>query len=391
MSKIQEEREAIFKQFKHMMGWPMRKVELSDDMMEGILSVSIGDYTEYILNWLIEHQWQSLLGKDVSNVDMTFALTVRDFDYMTKATYAYSKQVGLQAKGPWELKKDYIEIEAGRQVYEIPKGREINEVLWITPPTTDMALLANFGGFDMGFGGGNAQMGSNSGSGGGGMGGMGGNGGHYIAPAFDVLLSAQDFNLKNRMLRGDLVYKVTAGPDGKKLLHLISTPGSKMTFGGIGGGMGTSTGGGASSIGLRGCRVWYHYYDVEQGDLDECRNINPDIIKMPNEVPIGTLNFSEFNEPTKIFIRQLFVAEAKRALARVRGKFSGVVGPPEAERILDYDSLLSEGTQEKKGLLERLEERMVRLSTEKQLERGANEAENLNRHLKFRPLGFYYK
>ena len=386
----QEEKEKIFHEFKTMMGWPKRQVELDEDMMEALLGVSIGDYTEYILNWLIEHQWQSILGKDVDNLDMTFAMTVRDTDYMTKATYAYSKQVGLQTRGPWELKKDYIEIEAGRQVYEIPAGREVNEVLWLTPPTTDAALFANFGGFDMGFGGGFAQMGGNAAAGGG-FTGMGGNGGHYIAPAFDVLLSAQDFNLKNRLLRSDLVYKITAGPEGKKLLHLISTPGSKLSFGGMGAGMAVGGGFGPTSIGLKGCRVWYHYYDVEPGDLEECRKMNPDIIKMPNEVPLEKLSFEEFNAPTKIFIRQLFVAEAKRALARVWGKFGGIVGPPEAERTMTYESLLSEANEEKKALFERLEQRLDRLSTEKQYERAANEAEHLNRHLKYRPLGFFFK
>jgi hypothetical protein len=386
---IQDEKQKIFDQFKAMMGYPLRKVELEEDQMESILGVAIEDYTEYIQNWLIEHQWQGILGKEVDNTDMAFALTVRDIDYMTRATFAYSKQVGLQARGPWELKKDYIEIEAGRQVYEIPAGREVNEVLWITPPTTDAALFANFGGFDMGFGGGWAQMGAGANAGGN-FGGMGGNGGHYIAPAFDVLLAAQDFNLKNRMLRSELVYKITAGAEGTKLLHLISTPGSKLNFGGMGTGMGVGGPGGAG-IGLRGCKVWYHYYDTNPGNVDECRKQNPDIIRMPNEVPLDKLDFSDFNEPTKVFVRQLFVAHAKKALARVRGKFSGIVGPPGAERTMDYESLMSEGQDEQRELIERLSTRLERLSTEKQYERAANEAENLNRHLKYTPLKFYFK
>jgi hypothetical protein len=395
MSVLSEEKQKIFTQFKHLLGWPNRQVEISDEMMEGILSVAIGDYSEFVLNWLIEHQWQSILGKEVDNLDMAFAMSVRDVDYMTRATYAYSKQVGLQTRGPWELKKDYVEIEAGRQVYEIPAGREVNEVLWITPPTTDAALFANFGGFDIGFGGGFAQMGGNAAAGGG-FSGMGGNGGHYIAPAFDVLLAAQDFNLKNRMLRSDLVYKITAGPkdeEGRqtKLLHLISTPGSKLSFGGMGAGMHMGNGMSPTSIGLKGCRVWYHYYETTPENEDECKEMNSDIIKMPNEVPLGKLDFTTFNEPTKIFIRQLFVAEAKRTLGRVRGKFGGIVGPPEAQRTMDYESLLSEGNDEKKMLIERLEQRLDRLSTEKQYERAANEAEHRNKHLSYRPMGFYFK
>jgi hypothetical protein len=134
------------------------------------------------------------------------------FDFTTQYTYAYSKQVGLQTNGPWELKKDYVELEAGRQVYSIPAGRD-NEVLWITPPATSQALLANYGGIDSGFGGGMAQTGG-MGTGGGGQ-----RSGYYIAPAFDILLTAADMNLKNRIVRSELVYKITAGPNGTKLLH----------------------------------------------------------------------------------------------------------------------------------------------------------------------------
>ena len=382
MSVSNEDKERIYEQFRVSVGAPLRQIELTDDMLCVLLDISIEDYSQYVQEWLIEHQWQSLLGKDVNTTDMAFALSVRDFDYMTQYTYAYSKQVGLQARGPWELKKDYIDIEAGRQVYEIPAGREVNEVLWITPPTTRMALFANYAGIDYGFAGGFGQVGS-GGAGGAGMG-FGGNGGYYISPAYDILLTAADLNIKNRLLRSELVYKLTAGPNGTRLLHLLSVPGSKMSFG-------HGIGGAANTISLGGCQVWYHYYDTTGGDVEDCRAQNSDIIKLPNEVPLAKLDFSKFNEPTKVLIRQLFIAEAKRTLGRTRGKFGGIVGPPEAERTMDFDTLLSEGNEEKKAILERLDVRLDRLSSTKQLERGANESESLNKALKYRPLGFYIK
>ena len=72
------------------------------------------------------------------------------------------------------------------------------------------------------------------------------------------------------------------------------------------------------------------------------------------------------------------------------GKFGGVVGPPEAEGTMDYESLLNEGNEERKAILERLDARLIRLSSTSQLERAANEAEFLNRALKTHPLGFYF-
>jgi hypothetical protein len=376
-----DDKEKIFKQLKHSLGYPIRQIELTDEQLCTLLEISIEDYAQYVQEWLIEHQWQSLYGHNITTTDMAFALSVRGLDFVQQSTYAYSKQVGLQTNGPWELKKDYVKLEAGRQVYEIPAGREVNEVLWITPPATSMALLANYGGIDYGFGGGFAQTGLGTT---GGMGSGVGRSGYYIAPAFDTLLLAADMNLKNRIVRSDLVYKITAGPNGTKLLHLLSTPGSRLSFG-----AGIGYAGAGNSINLTGCQVWYCYYETNDANRDQCLLDNPDIIKMPNQVPLSKLDFSEFNEPTKTLIRQLFIAEGKRALGRTRGKFGGVVGPPDAERTMDYESLLTEGNEEKKAVLERLDARLVRLSSTSQLERSANEAEYLNRALKTHPLGIY--
>jgi len=377
MSVPSAERDELFLMFKHSMGAPIRQIEIEEEQLCTALNLAIQDYAMYVQDWLIENQWQSLYGRNITTIDMAFALSVRSLDYVQQSTYAYSKQVGLQANGPWELKKDYVELEAGRQVYQIPAGREVNEVLWITPPATSQALLANYGGIDYGFGGGFAQTG-----GGVGTGGPNGRMGYYIAPAFDILLTAADMNLKNRIVRSELVYKLTAGPNGTKLLHLLSTPGSKFSFG-------QGIGGVGSSINMTGCQVWYFYYDTNPDNTDACLKDNPDIIKMPNQVPMSKLDYTEFNEPTKTLIRQLFFAEAKKTLGRVRGKFGGIVGPPEAERTMDYETLISEGNGEKKIALERLEARLQRLTSTAQLERAAKEATDLNTALSYHPQGFW--
>jgi len=390
MAITEKDKDKIFTELRHSLGAPLRQIELIDEQLCTLITLAIEDYAQYVQEWLIEHQWQSVFGQSLDTTDMAFAMSVRSYDYVTQQTYAYSKQVGLQARGPWELKKDFVEVEAGRQVYVIPAGREINEVLWITPPTTDAALFANYGGFDAGYGGGFAQMGIGHAANG--ASGAGAGSGYYVAPAFDVLLTAQDFNMKNRMLRSELVYKITAGPDGTRLLHLLSTPGSRLSFGGAGVGAGAGAGAGPTAVGLQGCKVWYHYYDtgIDPEDIEECRDLNSDIITLPNEIPLPELDFDKFNSPTKTLIRQLFIAKAKMTLGRTRGKYGGIIGPPEAERTMDWESLLSEGNTDHKELLERLDERLMRLSSEKQMERAANEAENLNKHLKYRPLGFYF-
>lgn len=369
-------KEELFTLVKHRLGAPIRKIELDWDQMCSLLETSIEDYAQRVQDWLIENQWSSLLGNDVDNLDIAFALTTRSLDFESRFSYAYSKQVGLQQRGPWEMKKDYVTVVANQQVYQIPAGREINEIMWITPNSTDHALYSFAGFGDYGFGGGFGQVPYAGWGQGGGL----GNGGFYIAPAFDVLLRASDFSLKSKLLRSELTYKVTAGPNGTRLLHLMPIPGSRLSF--AGGGL---VGG---QIGLAGTKVWYHYYDSNE-DRDQCLIDNPDIIKLPNDVPLSKLQYSDLNEPTRVWVRRYLTALFKEALGRVRGKFSGALKVPEAELTMDYDSLLSEGKEEQLKLLEQLDLRLERLSNVKQLENKGLEAENLNKSLGYRPLGLY--
>ena len=365
------EKRKLFNEVKVQLGAPIRKVELDDEMLCTLTEISIEDYSSYINEWLIESQWSSLYGLNVATSDLTKAFTVRAQNYENSFTYAYSKIVGLQANGPWELKKDYVEVEQGVQVYTIPAGREINEVLWITPPTIDHALYSNYGFGDYGYGGGFAQV--PFGGGGGGF----GYGGFYLAPAFDILQRDADYDLKQRIISSDLVYKITAGPNGTKLLHLLPPPGSRITFGGAG-----------QTNSVAGSKVWYHYYETtSEEERQRCLNDNKDIIKLPSDVPVDVVNYSELNSPSKQWIREYLTAKAMEVLGRVRGKFGGALGVTDSEVTMDYESLLSEATSIKEKLFTRLEERLERLRPDKMLERKALEAENLNKTLQYRPLG----
>ena len=369
------EKAKIFRQVKHRLGAPMRKIELEDETMCTLLEISIEDHSAYINEWLIEAQWSSIYGKDITVTDLAKSLTTRELGYEDSFTYAYSKIVGLQARGPWELKKDYVTVNKGQQVYEIPACREINEVLWITPPTIDNALYSTYGFGDYGYGGGYGQV--PFGGGGGGY----GYGGFYLSPAYDILLRDADYDLKQRIISSDLVYKITAGPNGTKLLHLLPPPGSRITFG---------LASLADGINVTGSKVWYHYYEACEEDRQRCLNENKDIVKLPSDVPVDVVNYDELNTPSKQWVRDYFTAMCKETLGRVRGKFGGSLGVTDAEVTMDYDSLLSEAKDDKDKLWERLKERLERLQPDKMLERKANEAEQLNKSLQFRPLGHHW-
>ena len=301
MTKITDEVKALFNRVRNILGAPVRAVELTDDILCSLLQTAIEDYGERTLNEVIANNWMGFYGKNINNSkELAFAFMARSLDLSKQYSYWFSKQVSLQQEGPWELKKDFITIEPGKQVYVIPSGRTVNKVMYVNPPMTDTALFANFMGGGVGFMPGLGQVGAGYGYG-------GGLGGFFTTQASDVAYMASDLNFKSRLFRGDLVYKITAGPDGTHLLHLLSTPGSKLSFGFSG----AMNGG----IGLIGCEVWYTYYDTTNDDEDECMRYHAnDVILSPDQIPMAQIDYAFLNEPAQVIVRQLLVAKAKETL-----------------------------------------------------------------------------
>jgi hypothetical protein len=373
--KIDKEVERLFKQVMTSLGSPVRRVQLTQDMLCDLLQVAVEDYAEKTLNFIVESQWATLYGKNLSNMDLAFALTIRTLDYAKSIAQWHSKEVGLQQQGPWELKKDFITIENGKQSYLVPAGRAINSVMYVTPPTTKAALYGAYGaGFDSGFGGGISQLGW------GGIGGMAG--GFYMGQTADIAYLATDLTYKRRLLFGDLTYKVTGGPDGTHIIHLINGNSKNTQHGGIGG------------FGLYnyvGCTVWYTYYDTTADNINDCLRQNPDVILTPDQVPLNKMEFAFMNEPTKVIIRQLLVAKAKETLGIIRGTNSGRVSIPDAELNLDYQMLLTQGQQEYQRTMDALVQRLERMTPYAIMEKQAKLVQDTSAALSGVPMGLYVK
>lgn len=368
----------LFKKVRTKLGAPVRQVQLEDEQLCDLFEMCVEDYAEVVQNWILETQWMNLNNKDISTTDIALALSARTFDHSKDYSYWFSKEVGLQQRGPWELKKDFIEVERGKQSYLVPANREINKVMFVTPGTMRTAMMAGMtgvGAIGLGVGGGFAQIPGFFGTAGGGMSGF------YIGSAFDSMLLASDLKMKNNILRSDLTYKVTAGPEGTRIIHLLSTPGSNFSFNyGLGDGE-------YSGYGLIGSKVWYTYYETKsKKDAEKCRLKNPDIILTPDQVPIEKLTYSLMNEPTKVLIRKLLIAESKILLGNIRGYASGKISIPEAELTLDYAMLHEQGKAEKEEAIKELRERLGRMSPAVQLELQAKMAEDLLRLKRVKPV-----
>ena len=363
---INDEKKELFELVRHKLGAPIRKVELTDEMLCSLLEIAQRNYSEKIQNFIIESNWASLYGKtglsSMTNTDWAWALSVRTLDMSKEFSYYFSKEVGLQQRGPWELKKDFFEIEPGRQVYVIPAGREI-------------------GGSVVG------QLGLGGGAAFAGMAGAG-FGGLYAMPLYDVALVSADMKEKNKFLGCDLVYKGTAGPNGTHLIHLESVPGGRF-----------------EKMGGFGRRhpmfCWYTYYDISNKSEDECNDLlvngglvggsGSDVLLSPDQIPLSKMDYAFMNDPSKTIVRQLLVGEAAETLGFVRGKFSGNINMVASNLTMDYNMLITFGQNEKKEAMTALTERLTRLSPYDQMEKQAGLVKNLIEIRRAVPLGIYVK
>ncbi len=381
---ITDEIKDLFRKVRTACGAPIRPVQLEDEQLCDLLEMCVGDYAAYVQNWVIESQWLNMMGnnKILDNpADLAYALSVRTLDWSRDFSEWFSKEVGLQQRGTkWELKKDFFTIEKGKQVYVIPAGREINKVMYVTPSTTKAALYGNVGMLDTGIGGGYGQYGNFAN----GMGLIG----FYVGNAYDTALLAADLKYKNSLLRGDLAYKVTAGPNGTHLVHLLSTPGSKNMLGGL---SADDAYGWGKYI---NCICWYTYYDISAGgenSEEQCLLDNKDsVLITPDQIPLNKMHYELLNYPTQQIVRRLLIAEAKILLGNIRGYASGVVKIPEAEMTLDYQILLDQGKQEKDAVLNELKERLERMLPWNQMKNQADMNDSLLKVLQMKPMPFNF-
>jgi len=357
------ERNKLIKNVKHKLGYPLRKFELTDDMMDSLLEMAIEDYSAIVNNWLIHQQWISLEGLNIDNSDFLSAFTVKSNQYMESFTYAYSKQIGAGTNAPaapgWELKRDYIVTSAHTQHYVVPSNREVNEVLWETPPSIDQGLVDPFSlnAWSPGMHGwsylGRPAM--------------------YVQPTYSTLLTAQDRRTKQRVLQSLLTYRITGLETGEKIIHLYPIPGGRGEI--------------ANKWGKHyaGKKVWYWYYDTNNVGRDKCLDENNDIVKLPSDPPVKTLKWEKLNDVARQQIRNLLIADSKITLGGIRGFFSGEIGATDKQLTMDYRHLLDEGeklkeltTKELTGLLDKLTQ--VNLTTER-----AKIAQNINIERGFQP------
>lgn len=359
------DRNKLYKEVKYEFGFPQRPFEIQDEQLDVFFEMALEDYSAYLNEWLVQQQWVGLQGLSVSEAEFNSVFSTKSNSFMKSFTYAYSKQVGLGTNAPadplFELKRDYIVTSASTQHYIIPANREVNEVLWETPPSIDQGLVDPFaltnwasGSFGWSYMGRPAQ---------------------YVQPTYSLLLSAQDRRMKERILQSELTYRITGLADGRKMLHLYPVPGGRNEI--------------RDKWGKHyaGRKVWYWYYDTK-GDRDKCLEANSDIIRLPSDPPTSRLKWENLNDFARQQVRDLLLSRVMIVTARIRGFYSGEVGAAEKQLTLDYRQIGDYGETLRGEVREKIFDSLNKLSLVQLTTDRATIAENVNRERGYQPMMF---
>lgn len=356
------QKEKLFHEVLIMCGASQRGVELYEEDLDVMLNVSIQEYCAYINDWLVQQNFSTLQNKAINQSDLIYSLTTKTLDFERSFAAAYSRQTGASSTGNWELKKDFVVVSGDTQLYTIPAGREVIDVLWATPPIISAGISQSSLSVDglsaslQGF----TYMGNPM---------------NAVLPSYNALLFSQSMKTQKQIWQSDLTYKITTGPEGTKILHLYPVPGSDYEIQGRYGKH------------FDGSLVFYWYYDTSTLDNpDACLDANKDVIVSPFDVQITTPEYSRLNDSAKARIRRLLVCEAKNLIALGRGKFSGELKGRDGEKMtMDYNMLIDQYNKEKDRIYDDLAKYLETLNYINIMKVRADIAESLNTVLKYTP------
>lgn len=184
----------------------------------------------------------------------------------------------------------------------------------------------------------------------------------YVLPVFEDVLRAGQMKLSNHVRRSNFSYKVL----GTKIRVYPTPTKSNAEF---------------SSIPLRlWVRVFFGADPFAAAFQDDTLYGTSNV----SNAPFGVLAFSSVNSMGRQWIRQYTMALAKEILGLVRTKFA-TVPIPGGDLTLNGTELLSQAKEEKDAAKTQLKEQLDKLTYKSLIIGQAEEAEALNKVLKFIP------
>jgi len=369
------EKQEMFFMIRTQLGDPVFEVELRDNHLEVAFCRAIREYSHYINQWAMENRISQMLGLP-RDTDFTLKFVSNSLYFEKSFAKAYSEQQGMGVNSDRELKTAVINLTAGTQNYEIPAGREVNDVLWYTPS------YINYFGIDV--------LSSNAIQYAEFQASYAGSPLYLVTSLFDKVQLAQSQKLRNKVLSSEYSYRIAGGPNGTKILTLYPVPrpsNDSQTF------FQTRTPGTVfyrfyDTLGVAG-NPTYSGYTANPGYTGGTGVQGNGLVSSPADAQLDQLNYADLNASSKNWIQKFALAISRQILGiAIRAKF-GELPIPGASVTMNGQLMGDLGKEEMAEYREELKGELEKLNYKQLLENNANMQESINKTLGYNAFGIY--
>jgi len=335
------------------LGYPLMDVELQSGSFFACFEEAVTIYGNEVFQYKIRENYLSLEGSS-TNVDLNTKLINPSLDRIVQI----SKNYGTEAEVGGTVTKytGSIDVTVNQQNYDLAAwaeengiigGIEIRKVFYEAPPAilryfdpyagTGTGLQSLMDAFDFG----SFSPGVN----------------FLLMPASYDALKIQAIEFNDQIRRSAYSFEIVNNQ--LKLFPIPRTEG----------------------------KMWFEYFKVSE-KKNAAYGSGTNTITSVADVPYENPSYELINSVGRQWIYRYTLALAKELLAYVRGKYQ-TVPVPGSEATLNQADLLADARTEKADLLANLREMLDQTSRQAQLERKANEGENLSKTLKEVPMVIY--
>lgn len=346
-----------------MLGGEDIDVDITEREVKVLACRALKVYVREINQWQIRNQFSDIMGFS-AQTNFTKRFVSNNAMLAQRLSDWWSSMARVGGKIPW--KKDYVELEEGRQIYNLSTEsstpyqsgtRRVHRVMWYMPPelvgrdfVPDILFsnLWSFGQAGLTFGGHRLA---------------------YLGQLEDIVLLTQAFETRNKILFSEFFYNLSGD-----ILEITPMPGNALKI-------------------RPDSKLFYYYFDEEDfikaGVEDEFGNVR-ELIANPVQVQLDNLPYSDLNSVAKTWIDGYTLALAKYVQGTKWRKIRSIASPGSDYQIeFDYNSLLSESSEEKAALVDEIREELDKLDYVKMWEDKASMVRNSSDISKMSPRKFF--
>lgn len=365
---FQAEADGMVTFVKRKLGDDVLSVELTNRQIWACFEEACLEYARHVQELKIVNELANVLGQPTGSTDLTNKYPQKSLDYLLRMAdaYAYSAFVG----GSYDAQLGFIELEAGRQDYNIytelkdavqtgslvvdtlPSGSKgklrIVEVFHFEPLAAQHFLLnasnvTNFLATNFNY---ESYVNSTV---------------FYVLPVFEDVLRRGMLEEAFRVRRSNYSYQIIGSN-----LRIFPTPLTDLALNG-------------------GARLYIKVATPQNIFNPSFQDDSVYGISGPENVPFSILPYSTIAVPGRQWIRQYTLALARELLGLVRSKFQ-TIPIPNADLQLNGENLITQGRDDKEKLITQLKEFLEQLTSQKMMETQASIAESMQKQLKYMPM-----